>query len=269
MLGRHHVTISLATILPFLIPLIFLENNIHLIYSIGFLIAVLIGSLIPDSDCGGKAKIYYDFPIVHKLMIPINKLVIFIFRIPKLKTKIKGGYEVKEEHRGIMHSPSGIIISSLILALFLSIFLIVIGFFNLIFLLVVLFGLLFGQLLHLLEDSCTISGIRWKFPFSEGIIKGNISTIRYQKEGKLDIRPDLFSIILGILSLGIFIGFVFYKITFSLWFYYPIILGIVSLLWIIFIYLSKSKINFWYWEIGRVNNLKKSWRRVQRNPMRI
>ena len=68
MLGKQHLLLSTGTVLPFLIPLVFLENNLPLLYAIVFYLAVMVGSLTPDADCGGKSKLHYDFPYVYIAM---------------------------------------------------------------------------------------------------------------------------------------------------------------------------------------------------------
>ena len=210
MLGRHHVAITLATLFPLIIPIVFLSKETLLLYSIAFLIAAIIGSLTPDADCGGKSKLYYDFWIISQLMYPIMKLTVWVFKLSKVKSKIsakfQGAQDVNYEHRGIMHSPIGILISSFLLTLILSIFMAFIGSLNFIFIFVIFLGLIIGQILHLLEDSCTVSGINWKFPFGIKEIKGKVYTFG-KIPGKIDIRPSIFVYSLGGLSAILFILF--------------------------------------------------------------
>jgi hypothetical protein len=59
-------------------------------------------------------------------------------------------------------------------------------------------GLISGQFLHLLEDSCTVSGLKWLFPFGIGELNGKIYT--GIKNEKKDIRPFLYSTSLFLLS---------------------------------------------------------------------
>ena len=61
MLGKQHVSITLATVFPFLIPILFFDNGDHLLIFGSVIIASVVGSLTPDADCGGKSKLYYDF----------------------------------------------------------------------------------------------------------------------------------------------------------------------------------------------------------------
>lgn len=56
MLGKQHVSITLATIFPFLIPTLFLENGDYLLILGSVIVASVVGSLTPDADCGGKSK---------------------------------------------------------------------------------------------------------------------------------------------------------------------------------------------------------------------
>ncbi|MDO8517029.1 MAG: metal-dependent hydrolase [Nanoarchaeota archaeon] len=237
MLGRYHVGLSLGTILPFLIPLFFLSNSNAIQYGIVFLIAIIIGSLTPDADCGGKSKLYYDFEIVYILMQPIQKITELIFKSSHLKDKVNLEYEVKKEHRGIMHAPIGILISTILLLLILSTFLVIFKLFNPIFLLILFFGLLIGQFLHLLEDSCTISGINWKFPFGTKIMNGEIYTW-----DKKDLRCKNFQIILIITIILLILGYSFNKISTNFWVIYPLIFIIIVFLWFIFMGVVKVKV---------------------------
>ena len=237
MLGKHHIALSVGTVLPFLIPLFFIDSA-ALTYAIAFLFAVFVGSLTPDADCGGKATIYYRFPIVDFLMKKaIIKPVVFVFRMLSRNKKIKLKYEVREEHRGIMHAPIGILISSFMFTIIILIFMLIFKLFNIYTLLLVFLGLLVGQFLHLLEDSCTVAGIDWKFPFGTKKIYGNIYTFS-KYEGKIDIRPKIYQYILGAFSLLLLLGYAFDKIIWPLWLVYLCIFLIVGLLWLSFLTLS-------------------------------
>jgi membrane-bound metal-dependent hydrolase YbcI (DUF457 family) len=244
MLGKHHLSISILTILPFLIPLLFLGNQNYVSYFIAVLFSVAVGSLMPDADCGGKSKLYYDFKFVYYLMLPIQKFTLWIFNHSKIKTKLKLKYEVDNEHRGIMHSPIGVFISSTIITLVFLIVLLIIGQFNLILVFLVLFGLIIGQLLHLLEDSCTVSGINWKFPFGEKILKGGIYTFE-KVEGKVDVRPFWYQNILIGITVLLILGYAFGLIEINIFLIYLITLTLIVLSWIVFILLSKQSAEKW------------------------
>lgn len=261
MLGKEHVSISLATIFPFIVPMIFLGIGDYPLYSFSLLFGVVIGSLTPDADCGGKPKLYYDFKLVYDIMIPLQKTVIFIFNNFNLKHKLDLEYEVKNEHRGIMHAPIGILISSLVLTLLAVIFAFVfLKGLNLIILLLFVFaGLLFGQFLHLLEDSCTIAGINWKFPFGTKEMKGKIYTFS-KIEGKKDIRPSVYQYSLWMVTIFLLIGSSFGFIDFSHWTIYPLIILLVAFVWVLIIITSKTDYGFWYQDIEKIKKIKKAAR---------
>lgn len=193
MLGKDHVSITLGTVFPFTIPLIFSENS-HPVYAFCLLVAAVIGSLIPDADSDEKPKLHYDFKIIYYIMVPLHKLIVFSFNFFNLKEKMNLQYVVEEQHRGIMHSPIGVFISSFVLTLLTTI----VGYFvfhgiNATLIGFLFLGLISGQFLHLLEDSCTVSGIKWLFPFGTGELKGSIYTVN-KIEGKKDIRPFLYRV---------------------------------------------------------------------------
>ncbi len=71
MLGKDHVSITLGTVFPFTIPLIFSDNS-QPVYAFCVLVAAVIGSLTPDADSDGKPKLHYDFKIVYDIMVPLH-----------------------------------------------------------------------------------------------------------------------------------------------------------------------------------------------------
>jgi membrane-bound metal-dependent hydrolase YbcI (DUF457 family) len=264
MLGKHHISISLVTILPFIIPLFFMYNN-SISYSLAFMIAVMIGSLIPDADCGGNSTLFYRFNLIDKIMKKVvNRFVIWIFNKKYIKDALKINQPIINEHRGIMHSPMGILISTILLTIILTISLIFIQMFDLIFLILIFLGIFIGQFLHLLEDSCTIRGINWKFPFGEREIKGKIYTFSKNPE-KVDIRPIIYSYSLGAFSFLLVIGFVFNKIKFSLFVLYPIIFLIVIFLWVIFLSISRQEEDIWLKDKNKIKSFKKFSRKYNKN----
>jgi membrane-bound metal-dependent hydrolase YbcI (DUF457 family) len=234
MLGKQHLLLSTGTILPFLIPLVFLENNLPLVYALIFYIAVMIGSLTPDADCRGKSKLHYDFPFVYVLMKPIQWFTVKLFRSKKIRSKLKVEKDVKEEHRGIMHSPIGILISSFLLSLILLGILVGLKMFNLIIILIVFFGLFIGQLLHLIQDSCTRTGINWKFPFGDKLVKGKIFT-----GNRKDKRVKRYICVLNIIPVMLIVLYTMQEMNFSLWLLYPLLVILIGLLWVLFLRISR------------------------------
>jgi membrane-bound metal-dependent hydrolase YbcI (DUF457 family) len=195
MLGKDHVSITLGTIFPFTIPLIFSENS-QPIYAFCVLIAAVIGSLMPDADSDGKPKLHYNFKIIYDIMVPLHKLIVFSFSFFNLKEKMNLEHIVEKQHRGVMHSPMGVLISSFVLTLLTTtVGLLIFREINVTLISFLFLGLISGQFLHLLEDSCTVSGINWLFPFGTGELKGSIYTGN-KIEGKKDIRPFLYRVFL-------------------------------------------------------------------------
>jgi membrane-bound metal-dependent hydrolase YbcI (DUF457 family) len=202
MLGKDHINISIAFILTFIAPLIFLQG-MDMVYPVVLLMAVLIGSLLPDSDCKGKATLYYRYPLADTFMRKIiGKSIIFIFNHLISKKKITTEHEIKDEHRGVIHSPIGVLLSSFILVLAILIFSIIFGLFSWKIILIIFVGLIVGQFLHLYEDSCTISGINWGFPFKTRELKGSIRTFN-----RKDQRPKVFAWMFYFLFILIAIGY--------------------------------------------------------------
>jgi len=234
MLGKEHLLLSTGTVLPFLIPLVFLEDTFPLGLFISFYLAVMIGSLTPDADCRGKPKLFYDFPYVYILMKPIEFITRKFFSFKEIKVKLKVQKEIKEEHRGIMHSPIGTFVSSLLLTIILGTLLIILEMFHVLFILIIFWGLWLGQLLHLVQDSCTKTGIDWKFPFGEKLAKGKILT-----GNKKDNRPKIFAIVLNSLLVGLIALYAMGRMKVQLWIVYVLLITLISLLWVLFFRISQ------------------------------
>lgn len=262
MLGKQHVSITLATIFPFMIPTLFLENGDYILILGSVIIASIVGSLTPDADCVGKSKLYYDFKLVYDIMLPLQKSVVWIFDRFNLKHKLNLEYEVKNEHRGIMHAPIGILISSSILTFIAFLFTLI--FFTesiLIVSLIVFAGLMVGQFLHLMEDSCTVAGINWNFPFGTKELKGRIYTFA-KFEGKKDIRPAVYEYSLWSISIVLFFGYAFDKIILPILIVNSLILLGVILVWLFIIFTARTNYNFWYQDIEKIKKVKKIVRNI-------
>ncbi len=258
MLGKDHVSISLGTVLPFTIPLIFSDNSQPL-YAVCILVAAVIGSLTPDADSGGKPKLHYDFGIVYDIMVPLHKLIVFSFSFFNLKEKMNLEYVVEERHRGVMHSPIGVFISSFVLTLlttiagyliFRDINTVIVGF--------IFIGLISGQFLHLLEDSCTVSGINWLFPFGTGELKGSIYTGN-KIEGKKDIRPLLYRVSLLSFSAILVVLHSLEAIDINGSGIYFLIFVVVTLIWfLVFLTAKIDNDNLWMLDAKKVRELERA-----------
>lgn len=262
MLGKDHVSITLGTVFPFTIPLIFSDNSQPL-YAFCILVAAVIGSLIPDADSDEKPKLHYDFKIIYYIMVPLHKLIVFSFSFFNLKEKMNLQYVVEEQHRGIMHSPIGVLISSFALTFLTTI----IGYFifheiNAILIGFLFLGLISGQFLHLLEDSCTISGIKWLFPFGTWELKGSIYTGN-KIEGKKDIRPFLYRVALLFFSAILLILHSLGAIDVNDSDIYFLIFAVVALIWgLIFLTAKIDKDNLWVQDAKKVRKLERAVDRI-------
>ena len=278
MLGKDHISLTVFSVIPFIVPALFLNNTV-LTWTIVFLLFAIIGSLLPDSDVKGKATIYYRFPILDFIMKNfVIWVLILAFNNPTIKRKIKSVYEVKNEHRGIMHSPVGVLSSSLILTIIFFIVLVGLERFNFLLVFIAFVSLVFGQLMHMLQDSCTVSGINWAFPFGVRTLGGTISTWNTSRSADpVDIRPSLYRVILVIYFFIWFLIGGLGKIPSSASMYYILIgLGIL-LLWFLFLVLSGARLtrslrperrrahNFWLWKRDTVREIRKVVRRVTKH----
>ena len=265
MLGKDHINISVAIIIPFLVAFFFLNTGDFLVMVV-LLISVLIGSLLPDADCGGKATIYYKFPMIDNFMKKVVvKSVIFIFNHLISKEKIKTEHEIRDEHRGIMHSPIGVFLSSIMLIIPIIIFALIFSLFNLIVILTIFFGLIIGQLLHLFEDSCTISGINWTFPFITTELKGKIYTFSKDPDKK-DIRPMLYAWIFYLLIGLLIVGYAFSVLQDINVFLIFILISLYEIIALFVIFkLSKSNSGMWIVRKEVIKKINKHTRRIWGN----
>lgn len=262
MLGKDHVSITLETVFPFTIPLILSENS-RPVYAFCLLVTTVIGSLIPDADSDEKPKLHYDFKIIYDIMVPLHKLIVFSFSFFNLKEKMNLQYVVEEQHRGIMHSPIGVFISSFVLTLLTAI----IGYFifhgiNATLIGFLFLGLISGQFLHLLEDSCTVSGINWLFPFGTRELKGSIYTGN-KIEGKRDIRPFLYRVSLLFASAILLILHSLGAIDVNRSGIYLLIFAVVALIWGLILLTAKTNNdNLWIRDAKNVRELERAVDRI-------
>ena len=233
MRGEDHTTITAATFFPFLLPAI-LDREIDVILPLIFFVSAIIGSLTPDADCEEKSALYYRCEIVYFLMKFVIMKPVTLFFQNTINKRFKLEHVVGEEHRGIMHSPIGVFMSSLFLSVIVFIFMLFFKFVNIWVLAAIFLGLLCGQLMHLLQDSCTVLGINWKFPFGTKMLKGEIYTSRK------DVR--LLILYLSLLALSAILFFSYKNIqqmNLSLWGLYAIIFFCVFFVWAAMLFASK------------------------------
>ncbi|MFQ6087518.1 MAG: metal-dependent hydrolase [Candidatus Methanofastidiosia archaeon] len=159
MLERHHVSLSIFTIVLLYVPYYQHDTNLKLIMCI--LIGVTIGSSIPDVDSPNPGYL---------TKFLIYRPVLFFGR-----TLLKK-YNISEKHRGFMHSFIGVSTAALFTAVYLLIILILLDRFNFWYFSSFIFGYIFGSLFHLIQDSATVAGIQFNYPFSNLTLKGRLRT---------------------------------------------------------------------------------------------
>ena len=176
MLGKDHILISLAWALLLLSPILLQYPE----YALAFFIGITIGAVYPDIDSSynpylgrlkkksseGNGPLTW---IIALLAYPVKHLTGFIF---------SGGNKAKKteylKHRNLIHSIAGILVSLLLILIPLNIILYLLGYLNL-FILLASAGVLTGAFMHLMEDSCTLSGVKFFYPASKKVqLHGNI-----------------------------------------------------------------------------------------------
>ena len=241
-------------------------------YSLCVLISASIGALLPDADSGGKSKLYYKYKLVYYLMIPIYEIIVLLFNNQKIKEKLRVGYSVGKKHRGILHSPVGAFLSSFVLTIIFCIIYIPTFIYlnsNVDFLIIVLvfLGLVLGQIMHLVEDSFTVSGINWLFPFGKKEINGKIYTFE-KVEGKVDIRPDLYADFYYAVGFGLLLAVFLKDIFFPTITAYELIgagLGINILGLIGMYFVSNTGMSLWLVDKDKWAKLQRAKRKMIKN----
>lgn len=185
-------------------PLLSIEAVFFLLCVFG----VCIGSLVPDVDAEDAAIFHSNIRgvkgdtgrLLNDFLAPLlpvfgyfTKYVIYrpsvlLFNI------LSKNYAVSDTHREFSHSIIGITSFTFFTGLYVSLILYLAGLLHLTYLIVFLGGYLIGCILHLIQDSCTRTGIAWNSPFSDWKIKGDIYT------GKDFRKIKIFTLVLGGLS---------------------------------------------------------------------
>ncbi|TAJ44213.1 metal-dependent hydrolase [Methanofollis fontis] len=193
--GEQHITISIATAGVVLVPLIASFPPAWIVFA---LFGVFIGALAPDADANDSAIFHTRLPGGKRrrrcIVLPlfgytIRYLIYYPISVPFIAIF---GKKAMPKHRGILHSAIGVILMTFLLGVYAYIagrivlqipWSPIAGMF--------LLGFFGGAVCHLLEDSCTRSGVAWLFPLSGWRVRGGIVT------GSRDLRPGLFAGILA------------------------------------------------------------------------
>lgn len=202
MLGRQHLVITLATVTGLIIPLYYFSP----VLSILALFGAALGTLIPDID-GNDALIFHSriirvetgytqfLNIFPGLLFPIvgyiTKYTIYFPSVLLFKLLLPNHYRPEYGHRKYMHSILGLFTTTLITGIYIASVLSILqpfGISAILGLTAFLTGYFFGGLLHLVEDSCTKTGVMFFYPFSNLKIHGKIVT------GKDKVKPHLMTL---------------------------------------------------------------------------
>jgi inner membrane protein len=191
MKGRMHLLLSLLSLLVIIFPV-----WPDLSWSVGLIVfaGVLVGSLAPDVDAPDSV-IFHLRLLPRNLRVPLSLfgyLLRYLVYYPlSLFFWLVFSRNYRHEHRGLLHTPVGVTLATLVMA----------GYAGILSLLVLhalhpgvlLFAGAFwgGCILHLLQDSCTPAGISWGFPWHSERLRGKIRT-----GSRRDPRPALYAVLL-------------------------------------------------------------------------
>lgn len=192
MLGRQHLKLTVMTYITLITP--FVQE--YFIQALMGLVGVSIGSLIPDIDSvdaavfhsnvkglGSPGIAFNDFigPVL-PLFAYTSKYIIYkpVVHLLNFLTP----YTFHERHRSFTHSITGVATLTVMTGLLIYLPLNYTGL-SLALLPFFLAAYCGGALMHMVQDSCTISGIAWNQPFSKFKLKGNLVT------GKSVRRPKI------------------------------------------------------------------------------
>ena len=209
MLGKHHLLLSLFTAAILVVPYFFQYPELVLVIIIG----VAIGSLVPDAD-SPDAAIFHEKvkgirgelgQVINGLIAPlfpifgyatkylVYKPAIYIFGRTLLKN-----YNIEERHRGFLHSFLGVATATVLTGIYAFVVLYLLNLFSFVYFLAFLLSYTSGALLHLVEDSATVTGTQFNYPFSDFRVSGELIT-RPDSAKNSDMFVSVLFIIAGLL----------------------------------------------------------------------
>jgi len=182
--GEEHVFLSLLSAGIIITPLF---GSVDPVIPLVCLIGVFIGSLAPDADAadssimhgflGGRGNLravrrhtviflpFFGYILRYLVFYPASALV-WIFTLGREKPR----------HRGVMHSLLGAFIAALAIGLILYGVIVIFGGIDAErWICIFMAGFIFGYLMHLIEDSCSKSGVCWLYPLSKNKLSGNLA----------------------------------------------------------------------------------------------
>ena len=210
MLGRQHLTLSVITAGIWIAPVAEEEPTISLLLTSG----VAIGSLIPDVDVEDENAAIFNkqttrlHPNLDKVLkftvgwlFPVfgysTKYLIFKPAVAFFNT-IVPRFHFQPSHRGFAHSWLGLLSFMFLTGLYLAIAFKFTDIQGWPFIGPFLAGYGLGAFLHLLQDSCTRTGIAWHQPFSGKSLRGSL------KPDKSSFRPAMLFYALLLAVVGVY-----------------------------------------------------------------
>ncbi len=238
MLGRHHLMLSTVTVLTFLTPLIHYPSLVLTV-----LVGTAIGSLTPDVD-SKDATIFHEkvkglqgsSKLVNFTLAPVfpvfgytTKYLVYFPAVTVYDKILLRNYRFKRQHRGFLHSLLGVGTSTALTGIYLTALLMVSGLFNPFYTVLFLTGYLIGGILHLVQDSCTKTGVKWLQPFKDLKLKGDLVTSTKTEHVK---KPHLLFLTLSVTGLTVLVARLFTQDTVTL---LKTSLGLAAFQWIVFL----------------------------------
>jgi len=209
MRGDQHVSLSLATAGLFIAPSL---TALDPVLSAVLLFGVFVGSLAPDADAadaaifngriggvkGKRGQVLNGFAVVLPIFGYTIRYLIYYPLSLIFSLLLRKSYQ--HRHRGLLHSFSGVGLTTLILSGYLALIFTGLGW---PLTLLPAFGCAFfaGCVLHLMQDTCTPAGVAWLYPFSRRRMAGRVRT-----QGDLEVRPVAFTIVLLLAAAGVFLA---------------------------------------------------------------
>jgi len=209
MRGDQHVYISLTTAGLLIAPWV---SVLPPALIVTLLFGVFVGSLAPDADAadaaifsgrfggakGKRGQIINGLAVVLPIFGYIIRYLIYYPLSLVFSLILRKNY--RHRHRGLLHSLTGVGLTSLLLSGYLALVLTCLG---MSLALVPAFGFAFfaGCLLHLMEDTCTPAGVAWLYPFSRRRLAGHVRTW-----GDSEVRPTFFAVVLALAAVAVLIA---------------------------------------------------------------
>lgn len=200
MLGKYHVLIAFALAGSLVFKLFNYHTDIEIVMIL--LLGIVAGSLLPDAlDASnsamnykrmrGKEMRYFElFTVVNPLIASVSRILAY-----PLKYILEKSYsDINFGHRGVWHSFLGAGLISTAWFMPTAVFIFGCEYLmpemHMLIWFALPFGIFTGYILHLVEDSFTVTGINWLYPKGKFHVSGKIKTVNEysQKYKKLSLR---------------------------------------------------------------------------------